>query len=205
MWPDLRQTVVALDLEGVLIPEIWIAVAEHTGIDALRRTTRDEPDYNVLMRGRLALLERHGLRLPDITSVIAQLEPLAGAHAFLDGLRSLTQVIIVSDTFEQFAQPFMRRLGWPTIFCHRLIIGDDQRIIDYQLRQDDQKRRTVEALHSLNYHVAAAGDSYNDIAMLRTADIGVLFRSPERVQREFPQFAAVESYDELATRLLATH
>ena len=201
---DQRQTVVALDLEGVLIPEIWVAVAERTGIDGLRLTTRDVPDYDVLMRGRLALLDQHGLRLSDITSVIAELGPLDGAHAFLDELRSRTQVIILSDTFEQFAQPFMRRLGWPTIFCHRLVVDDDDRIVDYQLRQHDQKRHAVEALHALNFHVAAAGDSYNDIAMLRTADVGVLFRSPDNVRHEFPQFAAVQSYDELAERLLAT-
>ena len=199
---DPRQTIVALDLEGVLIPEIWIAVAERTGIDALRRTTRDEPDYDVLMRGRLAILDRHGLRLSDITEVIAGLAPLDGARLFLDELRSRTQVLILSDTFEQFARPIMGRLGWPTLFCHRLVIDDTDRIVDYRLRQPDQKRRSVEALHGLNYRVVAAGDSYNDIAMLRAADAGVLFRAPANVQHEFANFAAVERYDELLALLL---
>ena len=200
---DPRQTVVTLDLEGVLIPEIWIAVAERTGIDALRRTTRDEPDYDVLMRYRLAILEEHGLRLPLITDVIAGLEPLEGAREFLDELRSRTQVLILSDTFEQFAHPFMRQLGWPTIFCHRLVVDDDQRIVDYTLRQPDQKRRAVEALHGLNYRVVAAGDSYNDVAMLQEADAGILFRSPARVQAEFPHLPALERYDDLLELLLA--
>lgn len=199
---DPRQTVVTLDLEGVLIPEIWIAVAERTGIDALRRTTRDEPDYDVLMRYRLAILEEHGLRLPLITDVIAGLEPLEGAREFLDELRSRTQVLILSDTFEQFAHPFMRQLGWPTIFCHRLVVDDDQRIVDYTLRQPDQKRRAVEALHGLNYRVVAAGDSYNDVAMLQEADAGILFRSPARVQAEFPHLPALEHYDDLLELLL---
>ncbi len=200
---DPRQTVVTLDLEGVLIPEIWIAVAERTGIDALRRTTRDEPDYDVLMRYRLAILEEHGLRLPLITDVIAGLEPMDGAREFLDELRSRTQVLILSDTFEQFAHPFMRQLGWPTIFCHRLVVDDEQRIVDYTLRQPDQKRRAVEALHGLNYRVVAAGDSYNDVAMLQEADAGILFRSPARVQAEFPHLPALERYDDLLELLLA--
>ena len=200
---DHRQTIVTLDLEGVLIPEIWIAVADRTGIEALRRTTRDEPDYDVLMRGRLAILDQHGLRLSDITDVIAGLSPLEGARAFLDELRSRTQVLILSDTFEQFARPFMRQLGWPTLFCHRLVIDDAERIIAYRLRQPDQKRHAVEALQSLNYRVVAAGDSYNDIAMLVAADTGVLFRSPLKVQQEFPQFPTVEDYDELFEQLLA--
>jgi phosphoserine/homoserine phosphotransferase len=203
MAADHRQTIVTLDLEGVLVPEIWIAVAERTGIDALRRTTRDEPDYDVLMRGRLAILAEHGLRLRDIAEVIAQLEPLAGARDFLDELRSRTQVLILSDTFEQFAQPLMRQLGWPTLLCHRLVIDGDDRIVDYRLRQPDQKRRAVDALHGLNYRVLAAGDSYNDIAMLQRADVGVLFRSPAKVQHEFPQLPAVDSYDDLLARLVA--
>ncbi len=200
---DPRQTIVTLDLEGVLIPEIWIALAERTGIDALRRTTRDEPDYDVLMRGRLAILDQHGLRLSDITEVIAALAPLDGARVFLDELRSRTQVLILSDTFEQFARPIMGQLGWPTLFCHRLVIDDTDRVVDYRLRQPDQKRRSVEALHGLNYRVVAAGDSYNDIAMLRAADAGVLFRAPAKVQHEFPNFPAVERYDELLALLLA--
>ena len=200
--PDTRQTVVTLDLEGVLIPEIWIAVAERTGIQALRRTTRDEPDYDVLMRYRLAILAEHGLRMPLITDVIAGLEPLEGARSFLDELRSRTQVLILSDTFEQFAHPFMRQLGWPTIFCHRLVVDTDQRIVDYRLRQPDQKKRAVEALHALNYRVLAAGDSYNDVAMLQEADRGILFRSPQRVQDEFPELPAIEHYDDLLRALL---
>ena len=199
---DPRQTIVTLDLEGVLIPEIWIAVAERTGIDALRRTTRDEPDYDVLMRGRLAILDRHGLCLSDIADVIAGLAPLDGARVFLDELRARTQVLILSDTFEQFARPIMGQLGWPTLFCHRLVIDDTDRIVDYRLRQPDQKRRSVEALHGLNFRVVAAGDSYNDIAMLRAADAGVLFRAPAKVQHEFPNFPAVERYDELLALLL---
>lgn len=192
-----RQTIVTLDLEGVLVPEIWIAFAERTGIEALRRTTRDEPDYDVLMRGRLSILDEHGLRLGDIADVIAGLEPLPGARAFLDSLRERTQVMILSDTFEQFAQPLMRQLGWPTLLCHRLVVDGDDRVVDYTLRQPDQKRCAVEALHGLNYRVIAAGDSYNDTAMLGAADRGVLFRSPANVQAEFPQFSAVDEYDAL--------
>ncbi|MEM9034942.1 MAG: bifunctional phosphoserine phosphatase/homoserine phosphotransferase ThrH [Actinomycetota bacterium] len=191
-----RQTLVTLDLEGVLIPEIWIAVAERTGIDELLRTTRDEPDYDVLMRGRLALLAEHGLGLSDVCRVIATLEPLAGAKAFLDELRNRTQVVILSDTFEQFAGSFMEQLGMPTILCHRLVVEDD-RIVDYQLRQPDQKRCAVRAFQGLNLRVVAAGDSYNDTTMLGAADVGFLFRSPLNVQAEFPQFPAHEGYDEL--------
>ena len=202
MAADHRQTIVTLDLEGVLVPEIWIAVAEHTGIDALKRTTRDEPDYDVLMRGRLAILAENGLHLRDIAAVIAQLEPLAGARDFLDELRSRTQVLILSDTFEQFAQPLMRQLAWPTLLCHRLVIDEHDRVVDYRLRQPDQKRRAVEALHDLNYRVLAAGDSYNDIAMLQRADVGVLFRAPVKVQHEFPQLPAVDAYDDLLARFV---
>jgi phosphoserine/homoserine phosphotransferase len=191
-----RQSVVTLDLEGVLIPEIWIAVADRTGVDALRRTTRDEPDYDVLMRYRLDVLAEHGLTMSLISDVIGELEPLLGAREFLDELRSRTQVIILSDTFEQFAAPLMPHLGMPTVFCHRLVVDDD-RITDYRLRQPDQKRRAVEALQGLNYHVVAAGDSYNDTSMLIAADAGFLFRSPPNVRAEFPQFVAVDEYDEL--------
>lgn len=194
--PDSRQSVVTLDLEGVLVPEIWIAVAERTGIEGLLRTTRDEPDYDVLMRGRLDLLAQHGLTMGDIQSVIATLSPLAGAKEFLDQLRARTQVMILSDTFEEFAQPLMAQLDWPTVLCHRLVVSDD-RVVDYRLRQPDQKRCVVEALHGLNYRVLAAGDSYNDTSMLGAADVGFLFRSPENVQREFPQFRAIESYVDL--------
>jgi phosphoserine/homoserine phosphotransferase len=193
---DQRQTVVTLDLEGVLVPEIWIAVAERTGIDALRRTTRDEPDYDVLMKGRLEILDAHGLTMSLVEEVIDGLEPLPGARAFLDDLRSLTQVIILSDTFEQFARPLMRHLGMPTILCHRLVVADD-RIVDYRLRQPDQKRCAVEALHGLEYRVIAAGDSYNDTSMLGAADHGFLFHAPANVIDEFPQFPAVDEYDDL--------
>ncbi len=202
MTADERQTIVTLDLEGVLVPEIWIAVAERTGIEALRRTTRDEPDYDVLMRGRLALLDEHGLRLADIADVIAGITPLPGAREFLDELRSRVQVLILSDTFEQFAAPLMRQLGWPALWCHRLVVDADGRVTGYRLRLADQKRRAVDALHELNFRVAAAGDSYNDVAMLLAADQGVLFRSPPNVREEFPQLPAVEAYDELLSTLL---
>ena len=191
-----QQTIVTLDLEGVLIPEVWIAVADRTGIEGLTRTTRDEPDYDALMRYRLDLLAEHGLTMSLITDVIDGLEPLPGARRFLDELRSRTQVIILSDTFEQFGRPFMRQLGWPTIFCHTLLVDDD-RIVDYRLRQPDQKRKSVEAFQSLNYQVLAAGDSYNDTTMLAAADAGFLFRSPANVIDEFPQFPAFTEYDDL--------
>jgi len=191
-----RQTIVTLDLEGVLIPEVWIAVAERTGIEGLTRTTRDEPDYDVLMEYRLGLLAEHGLTMSLITDVIAGLEPLAGAREFLDELRTRTQVIILSDTFEQFGRPFMRQLGWPTIFCHTLLVEGD-RIVGYRLRQPDQKRKSVEAFRSLNYQVLAAGDSYNDTTMLGSADAGFLFRSPANVIAEFPQFPAFTEYGDL--------
>lgn len=192
----LRQTLVTLDLEGVLVPEIWIAVADRTGIEALRRTTRDEPDYDVLMRYRLDVLAEHGLTMSLVNDVIAGLTPMPGARAFLDDVRSRTQVIILSDTFEQFAAPLMVHLGMPTVFCHRLVVADD-RIVDYRLRQPDQKRHAVHAFQSLNYKVIAAGDSYNDISMLGAAQRGVLFRSPANVRTEFPQFTAVDDYDDL--------
>ena len=197
-----RQSVVTLDLEGVLIPEIWIAVAERTGIDALRRTTRDEPDYDALMRYRLAVLAEHGLTMSLIADVIGGLTPLPGAREFLDELRRRTQVIVLSDTFEQFAAPLMPHLGMPTVLCHRLVVDDD-RIVDYRLRQPDQKRRAVEALHGLNYRVVAAGDSYNDTSMLMAADAGFLFRAPPNVREEFAQFTAVDAYDELLPLLFA--
>ena len=187
---------VVLDMEGVLVPEIWIAVADRTGVDALRRTTRDEPDYDVLMRSRLDLLTRHGLTMSLISEVIGGLEPLEGARAFLDDLRAETQVILLSDTFEQFARPLMAKLGWPTVFCHRLVVEDD-RIVDYRLRQPNQKQRSVEALHELGYQVIAAGDSYNDTTMLGAADAGYLFHAPDNVIAEFPHFPALDSFDDL--------
>jgi phosphoserine/homoserine phosphotransferase len=191
-----HQTIVTLDLEGVLIPEIWIAVAETTGIPELRRTTRDEPDYDLLMRQRLAILDQHGLTMSAIEEVISTLRPLPGALDFLNALREQTQVIILSDTFEQFGRPFMRQLGMPTLFCHRLIVEND-RIVDFELRQVDQKRHAVEAFKSLNYRIVAAGDSYNDTAMLGAADAGFLFHAPENVKREFPQFQALSEFAEL--------
>ena len=194
---DERQTLVTLDLEGVLIPEIWIAVAERTGIDGLRRTTRDEPDYDVLMRRRLEILAENGLGLPDIQKVIGTLSPLEGAAAFLDGLRERFEVIILSDTFYEFADPLMRQLGYPTLFCHRLSVDESGRVVDYHLRQPDQKRKAVQAFHGLNFKVVAAGDSYNDTTMLGEADVGILFRPPQNVIDEFPQFPVTRTYDEL--------
>ena len=190
-------TVACLDLEGVLVPEIWINVAERTGIAALRRTTRDEPDYDKLMRGRLAILDAHRLGLPDIQAVIAGMEPLEGALAFLDWLRSRTQVIILSDTFAQFAQPLMRKLGWPTLFCNSLEVEPSGRIAGYRLRIEDGKRRAVEALRSIAFRIVAAGDSYNDTTMLGAADAGILFRPPANVVADFPQFPVTTTYDEL--------
>jgi phosphoserine/homoserine phosphotransferase len=192
----VKQSIVTLDMEGVLTPEIWIAVAEKTGLKELLRTTRDEPDYDKLMRGRLAILDREGLKLSDIQAVIGSLQPLPGARAFLDELRAGVQTIILSDTFEQFATPFLRQLGWPTLLCHRLVVENDH-ITGYQLRVPDQKKRAVAAFRSLNYHVIAAGDSFNDTAMLAEANMGFLFRAPENVKRQFPQFPAVEEYSEL--------
>lgn len=192
----MKQSIVTLDMEGVLTPEIWIAVAEKTGIPELRRTTRDEPDYDKLMRGRIKILDEHNLKLSDIQNVIAGLQPLPGALEFLNELRSIVQVIILSDTFEQFAQPLLRQLGYPTLFCNRLIIEND-RIVGYQLRQTNQKQKSVAALKSLNYKVISAGDSYNDTAMLAEADAGFLFRAPESVKRDFPKFKAVETYNDL--------
>jgi len=189
--------VVCLDLEGVLVPEIWINVAVKTGIEALRRTTRDEPDYDKLMRGRIEILDRHRLKLADVQQVIGGMEPLDGAQACLEWLRESFQVIILSDTFDQFSQPLMRKLGWPTLFCNTLEIDAAGRIAGYRLRQRDGKRRAVEAVHTLAYRVIAAGDSYNDTSMLAAADAGILFRPPDNVAREFPQFPVTRSYAEL--------
>jgi phosphoserine/homoserine phosphotransferase len=196
------QTIVTLDLEGVLIPEVWVAVAETTGIEGLLRTTRDEPDYDVLMKYRLDLLAQNGLGLGRIQDVIATLEPMPGAREFLDALRERTQVIILSDTFEQFATPFMRQLGWPTIMCHQLVVDGDT-IVGYRLRQQDQKRKAVEAFQSLEYRIIASGDSYNDTSMLTAASAGFLFRSPDNVIAEFPQFTAFTAYDDLLAAITA--
>lgn len=189
--------IAALDLEGVLIPEIWIGFAEKTGIDALRATTRDIPDYDVLMKQRLSLLKEHGLGLPDIQEVIATMAPLDGAKDFIDWLKERFQVIILSDTFYEFSQPLMRQLDFPTLFCHRLIADDSGAIVDYKLRQADPKRQCVKAFHGLNFRVIAAGDSYNDTTMLSEADAGILFKAPDNVIEEFPQFPAVHSYADL--------
>ena len=192
----MKQSIVTLDLEGVLVPEIWIAVAEKTRIPELRRTTRDEPDYDKLMRGRLEILDRHELKLPDIQEVIGTLQPLEGAKAFLDELRSMTQVIILSDTFEEFAKPLMQQLGWPALLCHHLEVTDG-RIVNYRLRQTNQKQKAVAALKTLNYHIIAAGDSFNDTTMLGEAHVGFLFHAPESIKKQFPQFQAVNEYPDL--------
>ena len=189
--------IVCLDLEGVLVPEIWINVAETTGIEALRITTRDEPDYDKLMRQRIAILETHGLRLRDIQAVIGRMGPLEGAQEFLAWLRGEHQVIILSDTFYEFAAPLMAQLGHPTLFCNSLIVDGDDRVRDYRIRLQDGKRKAVMALKLLNLDVIAAGDSYNDTTMLAEADAGILFRPPENVVREFPQFPVTRTYGEL--------
>ncbi|MEM7434311.1 MAG: bifunctional phosphoserine phosphatase/homoserine phosphotransferase ThrH [Myxococcota bacterium] len=193
--------IVCLDLEGVLIPEVWIAFAEKTGIDALKRTTRDEPDYDKLMQGRLDILDTHGFTLNDIQDVIREMAPLPGAKAFLDELRRRTQLIILSDTFYQFAAPFMEQLGQPTLFCHQLEVDERDRVTGYKLRLPDGKRKAVAALKSVGFRVHAAGDSYNDTTMLREADKGILFRCPDNVAEEFPQFSRTEDYDELLVLL----
>jgi len=198
----VKQSIVTLDMEGVLTPEIWIAVAERTGIPELRRTTRDEPDYDQLMLYRIGILDRHGITLSKIQDVIGSLTPLPGASEFLDELRRRVQVIILSDTFEQFADPFMRQFGRPALFCHRLVVEND-RIAGYQLRLADQKRHAVSALQSLNYNVIAAGDSFNDTTMLAQANHGFLFHAPDNIVRQFPQFPAVNDYDELLQLILA--
>jgi phosphoserine/homoserine phosphotransferase len=189
--------VACLDLEGVLVPEIWISVAERTAIPELRRTTRDEPDYDVLMKQRLAILARHGLGLPDIQRVIGEMAPLPGAAEFLDWLRDRMPVVILSDTFVEFASPLLRQLGHPTLFCHSLEVDDRGRIVGYRIRLADQKRQTVKAFHQLNLEVIAAGDSYNDTAMLAEADAGILFCPSDNVVAEFPQFPVTRSYAEL--------
>ena len=195
--------IACLDLEGVLIPEIWINVAERTGIDALRRTTRDEPDYDKLMQYRLGILDEHGISLGQIQEVIDGMGPLEGAAEFLDWLRARAQVIILSDTFYQFAQPLMRQLGYPCLFCHALEVNSEDRITGYALRIDDGKRRAVESLRALNFRVVASGDSYNDTTMLGVADAGILFRPPDNVIEEFPQYPVCRSYEELKQAFVA--
>jgi phosphoserine/homoserine phosphotransferase len=196
----VKQSIVTLDLEGVLVPEIWIAVAEKTGIQELRLTTRDIPDYDVLMQGRLKILAEHNLGIKDIQEVIGTLQPLPGAKDFLDELRSITQVLILSDTFEEFAQPLMKQLGWPTLLCHRLEITDGK-VTNYKLRIADQKKEAVQALRALNYNVISAGDSFNDTAMLGAANVGFLFHAPKAIQEQFPQFKAFEDYGALLAEI----
>ncbi|WP_028305215.1 bifunctional phosphoserine phosphatase/homoserine phosphotransferase ThrH [Oceanospirillum maris] len=191
-----------LDLEGVLIPEIWIAFAEKTGIEELKATTRDIPDYDVLMKQRLRILDENGLKLPDIQAVIAELSPLEGAQEFVDWLRERFQLVILSDTFYEFAAPLMAQLGFPTLLCHKLEVDEDGRITDYTLRQRDPKRQSVRAFQLLNYRVIAAGDSYNDTTMLAQAEQGILFHAPDNVIAEFPQFPAVHTYDDLKDQFL---
>ena len=186
-----------LDLEGVLVPEIWIGFAEKTGIDSLRATTRDIPDYDVLMQQRLRILKEENLGLNDIQQVIATMAPFPGAKDFVLWLKKRFQVVILSDTFYEFSQPLMAQLDYPTLFCHRLVADEQGNIIDYKLRQKDPKRQSVKAFHSLNYRVIASGDSYNDVSMLEEAEAGILFRAPEKVIQEFPQYPAVSDYEEL--------
>lgn len=191
-----------LDLEGVLIPEIWIEFANKTGIEELKATTRDIPDYDVLMKQRLRILDEHGYKIQDIQEVIATLSPLEGAKEFVDWLRERFQVIILSDTFYEFSQPLMRQLGFPTLFCHRLITDEEGRITDYKLRQVDPKRQSIRSFQLLNYRCIAAGDSYNDTTMLKQAEAGILFKSPQNVIDEFPQFPAVHTYEDLKKEFL---
>ena len=193
---------VCLDLEGVLIPEIWIAFAEKTGIEALKATTRDIPDYDVLMKQRLAILDQHGFGLNEIQAVISELDPLPGAKDFLEWLAPRFQVVILSDTFYEFAMPLMAKLGFPTLFCHKLEVSPEGQITNYLLRQKDPKRQSVRAFQLLNYRVIAAGDSYNDTTMLKQAEAGILFKAPDNVIAEFPQFPAVQEYDELKVEIL---
>ena len=194
---------VCLDLEGVLVPEIWIAFSEESGIPELRRTTRDEPDYDKLMRWRLGILKEHGLKLSDVQTVIAKIDPLPGAKAFLDSLREVTQVVILSDTFEEFAKPLMKKLGWPTILCNNLVISEDGFITDFKMRCKDTKLTTVRAFQSIGYDTIASGDSYNDLDMILAGKAGFLFRSTEKIKNDYPQLPAFETYDELRSAIRA--
>jgi len=193
--------IVCLDLEGVLVPEIWIAFSEASGIPELRRTTRDEPDYDKLMRWRINLLKERGLTLKDIQNTIATIDPLPGAREFLDELRAITQVIIVSDTFTEFATPLMKKLGWPTIFCNSLVVSDDGFITDFKMRIENSKLSTIRALHSIGFETISSGDSYNDLDMLRYSKAGFLFRSTDQIKADHPEFPAFEEYNELLTAM----
>ncbi len=189
--------IVCLDMEGVLVPEIWIAFAEASGISVLTRTTRDEPDYNKLMNWRIGILKEHGLGLKEIQEVIAKIEPLEGAREFLDELRSMTQVVILSDTFEQFAMPLMRKLGWPTLFCNTLEVAESGEITGFTMRCEQSKLTTVKALQSIGFDTIAAGDSYNDLGMIQASRAGFLFRSTEQIKKDYPEIPAYETFDEL--------
>ncbi|MCR5736641.1 MAG: bifunctional phosphoserine phosphatase/homoserine phosphotransferase ThrH [Eubacterium sp.] len=189
--------IVCLDLEGVLVPEIWIAFAEETGIEALKKTTRDEPDYDKLMKYRIDILKEHGLGLKEIQDTIAKIDPIPGAKEFLDNLRELTQVIIISDTFTQFAKPLMKKLGWPTIFCNSLVVNENGEITGHKMRCEKSKYTTVKALQSIGYDTIASGDSHNDIGMIQASKAGFLFKSTDAIKAEYPEFPAFENYDEL--------
>ena len=195
--------IVCLDLEGVLVPEIWIAFAEASGIPELKRTTRDEPDYNKLMNWRLGILKEHGLGLKEIQETIAKIDPIPGAKEFLDELRSLTQVIIISDTFEQFATPLMKKLGWPTIMCNSLEVAESGEITGFKMRCEKSKLTTVKALQSIGYETIASGDSFNDLGMIQASKAGFLFKSTEQIKKDYPQYPAFEEYDELLTAIKA--
>ncbi len=195
--------IVCLDMEGVLVPEIWIAFSKESGIEELKRTTRDEPDYDKLMRWRIGILKEHGMKLSDVQAVIAKIDPLPGAKEFLDELRTLTQVIILSDTFSQFAQPLMKKLGWPTLFCNELVIDEDGMISDFKMRCEQSKLTTVRGLQSIGYDTIAAGDSFNDLDMILASKAGFLFRSTDAIKAQYPQLAAFEEYDEFLAAIKA--
>ncbi len=195
--------IVCLDMEGVLVPEIWIAFAEASGIPELKRTTRDEPDYNKLMNWRLEILRQHGLGLKEIQAVIAKIDPLPGAKAFLDELRSLTQVIILSDTFEEFAKPLMEKLGWPTIFCNSLEVADSGEITGFKMRCEQSKLTTVKALQSIGYETIASGDSYNDLGMIQASKAGFLFKSTDQIRADHPELPAYEEFGDLLAAIKA--
>ena len=192
---------ICLDLEGVLVPEIWVAFAEASKIPELKKTTRDEPDYDKLMRWRLSVLKEHGLGLKEIQETIASIDPLPGAKEFLDELRSFAQVIIISDTFTEFAQPLMKKLGWPTIFCNSLVVAEDGEITDYKMRVENSKLTTVRALQSIGFETVASGDSYNDLGMILAGKSGFLFRATEQIKADYPQIPALETYEELLNAL----
>ena len=198
-----KMNVVCLDLEGVLVPEIWIAFSEATGIPELRRTTRDEPDYDKLMKFRIGILKEHGLGLKEIQDTIAGIDPMPGAKEFLDELRSITQVVIISDTFSQFATPLMKKLGWPTIFCNELIVSDKGEITGYKMRCEKSKLTTVKALQSCGFETIASGDSFNDLAMIRASKAGFLFKTTDAIKKDYPQYPAFENYDELLSAIKA--